>query len=226
MNTTAKTHEQYVQEVRRLTIDRALERATIGDDGASRLRNVKLLYGLGLRGGYRGVTVYGTWTNGHGPADCVEITAVGEESWLQLAGTTVHELAHVLTGSGSGHSEAWRDACGLLGLRRAKAAGMRYSLAALDPVLRARVYALAQTLADGSPTFLQVASAIVARTPRPCSAGYGTRGGTSRGTGSGSRLLKVSCSTCGYVARVTRTWLTDKGAPHCGIIEHGRMTED
>lgn len=224
MMSTTQSHEQYIQGVRSLMIARAVERRTLDQTAADNLRNVKLVYGLGLRGGYRGVTVYGSWSNGHGPADCVEIAAVGEESWLQLAGTTIHELAHVLAGIGSGHSESWRDACGLLGLRRAKAAGMRYSLAALDPILRAQVYALAQSLTDGSPSFMSGIGPRITIS-RPCAAGYGTRGGTSRGTGSGSRLLKATCSTCGYVVRVTRTWL-EKGAPYCGTdLEHGRMVE-
>lgn len=39
-----------------------------------------------------------------------------------------------------------------------------------------------------------------------------------------SRLLKVSCPTCGYVARVSRKWLNDMGPPHCP--KHGPMTLD
>lgn len=38
-----------------------------------------------------------------------------------------------------------------------------------------------------------------------------------------TRLLKVTCSECGYNARVTQKWL-DKGAPHCP--EHGPMVAD
>jgi hypothetical protein len=226
MMASKSTHEQYVHGVRDLVIARALERTSIDPDTAARLRDVKLMYGLGLSGGYRGVTVYSTWANGHGPTDCVEIAATGEESWLQLACTTTHEYAHVLAGQGSGHSETWKVACERLGLRRAKAAGMRYTLAALDPILRERVYALARSLGDGSPAFMTAVPFMRTMAPRPCSAGYGTRGGTSRGVGSGSRLLKVTCLQCGYVARVTRTWIVEKGAPYCGIIEHGRMVEE
>lgn len=226
MKATVHTHETYVQAVRDLAIARGLESGRITDEQASQLRAVKLVYGLGLRGGYRGVTTYGTWQNGGPvPTDAVEITATGEENWLQLACTTVHELAHVLGGHGAGHSDAWKGLCDRLGLRRAKAAGMRYSLAALDPTLRERVYALAATVKDGGPTFMQALTPIrMPATPRPCSAGIGTRGGTSRGAGSGSRLLKVQCDTCGYVVRVTRSWL-DKGAPLCGAEQgaHGPM---
>jgi hypothetical protein len=38
---------------------------------------------------------------------------------------------------------------------------------------------------------------------RPCSAGVGTKGGKSRGAGSGSRLRKFTCG-CGVIARVGR----------------------
>jgi len=52
---------------------------------------------------------------------------------------------------------------------------------------------------------------------------HGTRGGKSKGPGSGSRLNKVCCETCGYTARVSRKWL-DVGAPHCP--DHGAMQEE
>lgn len=38
-----------------------------------------------------------------------------------------------------------------------------------------------------------------------------------------TRLMKVECSDCGYVARVTRKWIEDVGAPYCGVRSHGRM---
>ena len=37
----------------------------------------------------------------------------------------------------------------------------------------------------------------------------------SKGEKPGSRLIKVACPKCGYVARVTRKWLDDIGAPIC-----------
>ncbi|HCF6730452.1 TPA: hypothetical protein NII60_000284 [Pseudomonas aeruginosa] len=37
-----------------------------------------------------------------------------------------------------------------------------------------------------------------------------------------TRLKKVECSECGYVARVTQKWLDKSGPPHCP--EHGEMT--
>ena len=37
-----------------------------------------------------------------------------------------------------------------------------------------------------------------------------------------TRLLKVLCKECGYVARVSRKWLDEVGEPHCP--KHGAMT--
>ena len=36
-----------------------------------------------------------------------------------------------------------------------------------------------------------------------------------------TRMVKSTCATCGYVARTTRKWINDVGAPHCPA--HGEM---
>ncbi len=38
---------------------------------------------------------------------------------------------------------------------------------------------------------------------------------TGKGEKKGSRLLKVQCPKCGYVARVTRKWIDEAGPPIC-----------
>lgn len=43
----------------------------------------------------------------------------------------------------------------------------------------------------------------------------------SKSGGQTSRMKKVSCQKCGYVARVSRKWLDDLGPPHCP--KHGAM---
>src|SRR5690606_14129724 len=102
--------------------------------------------------GLRGVTYFGRWDAGDGsdPIPFVEICASGEENDIQLAGTTIHELAHVLAGFEAGHGKEWRKACELLGLRRAKAAGNIYNLVQFAPDVRMQVATL-KSPTDGKP---------------------------------------------------------------------------
>ena len=192
------THEEFIHGVRDLAVARLPE----GPD-RTRLENAKLVYGLGLGSpGVRGMTVFGTWKNGEPEHhDSIEICACGEEGPTQLAGTTIHELAHCLAGSKAGHGKAWKDACEVLGLRCAKAAGHRYHMANFAPALRAGIARMGTK--DGAPVFglAGLFGALVPFRPRPCSMGIGTRGGKSRGKGSGSRLRKWVCG-CGVIARV------------------------
>lgn len=183
------THEQYISAIRDAVLTR------LGDhDRARILRRVKMVYGAGLGlGGGRGVTIYGRWDDGD-RLDLVEVCAMGEQSDVQLAGTVVHELGHVIAGHGAGHDKAWKQACHLLGLTTAEASGQDYTPDAFAADLWAAVQSIprpndgkpvtAWTLSPGLPT---------AKLPRPCSQGVGTRGGKSRGPGSGSRLRLYEC---------------------------------
>src|SRR5262245_57075586 len=116
----AVTHEAYVHAVRAIAVERIAEQAT-----RERLLAAKLVYGTG-DGRYRGICYYRAWRNGT-EHDLIEVAATGEESPVQLAGTTVHETAHVLAGPGAGHGAAWRTACRALGLAHAEAAGQAYA---------------------------------------------------------------------------------------------------
>ncbi|MGH2719764.1 MAG: hypothetical protein ACRDJU_14470 [Actinomycetota bacterium] len=137
---------------------------------------------------------YGAWKAGDGAVEVVEVAATGEESLVQVAGTTIHELGHVLAGMGVGHGKGWKQACERLGLRCALAAGQGYVLAAIAPEIRAEVVRLVDGLVDGRPAFLAAISPIrVAPKTKPCPAGVGVRGGLSRGAGSGSRLRLWVC---------------------------------
>ena len=189
-----RTHEEYLHRTREAVIARAIELDTVTADEAAKLEHAKLVYGVG-NGSYRGVCHYDAWENGVGRVDVVEIAATAEESWVQLAGTTIHELGHVLAGWGSGHGSAWKAAARKLGLRAVEAAGQQYHLAAIDPKVREQVYALANDLGDGKPEFRTYGLGVgtLRVTVRPCSAGIGTRGGKSRGKGSGSRLRLYEC---------------------------------
>lgn len=47
---------------------------------------------------------------------------------------------------------------------------------------------------------------------------------TDKAPGQTSRMIKVSCPECGYVARVSRKWLAEVGPPHCP--DHGPMVPE
>lgn len=191
------THEQFIQAVREIACRRlnAEDRAAVMD--------AKLVYGAGSKA-TRGVTYFGCWKNGHDHA-FAEICAFGEDSPIQVAGTTLHELGHVLAGIGHGHGKGWLEACNKLGLLYVRAAGTKYSLACFAADIRDAIAALPQPT-DGRPQpfggFGPNGMPLQLKL-RPCTAGVGTKGGKSRGTGSGSRLRKFVCG-CGVIARVAR----------------------
>lgn len=180
------THEEFVHAVRAIAVGRlasAMERA--------RLLGAKLVYGGGPAG-IRGLCYYGAWTNGE-KHDFIEITALGEESYVQLAGTTIHELGHCLAGHSAGHGKAWKDACALLGLNAVQAGGQAYCSEHFAADVWAAIEALPHP-SDGRPSFNTGSGAPgQVRKPRPCPLGIGTRGGRSRGLGSGSRMRLYVC---------------------------------
>jgi hypothetical protein len=183
------THETYISMVRQIVVKRLDNQQDV-----SKLLAVKLMYGVG-DGRARGITRFNTWNcplpvNGDkvDPIDTIEICATGEENWTQLAGTTIHELGHVLAGNGAGHSKLWHKACGLLGLRAIKMAGTDYKLAMFAPDIREQIAGLTNPL-DGKPAFFGGGSRLGV-----CTAGK------SRGKGSGSRLRLYMCG-CGTKVR-------------------------
>lgn len=189
----SQTHEMFVQAVR----NAAVANGTVSGSEATRLMGAKLTYGMGT-GSYRGITVFQAWQNGNvSKDDFVEIAASGEESAVQLAGTTVHELGHILAGPSAGHGKDWRAACTRLGLIDPEASGQEYKLGDFDPVLWSDIAKLADPN-DGKPVFTHLGVAgyggVGRSTFKPCPLGVGTRGGKSRGKGSGSRLRLWVCS--------------------------------
>jgi hypothetical protein len=189
------------------------------DDPAhrARLADAKLVYGAGHATGARGVTFYGAWANGTPGHDFLEVCAAGEETTVQVAGTTIHELGHCLAGNTAGHGAEWKAACKVLGLIHAEAAGQSYAPEHFAANVWAAIAAL-PTPDDGRPTFAahRPGPGMIARpaTPRPCPLGVGTRGGRSRGAGSGSRLRLWLCE-CGVKARVASD-VFDATCNRCG----------
>jgi hypothetical protein len=176
-----QTHLNYVKQVAGLARDR------LPADEQSKL-DAQLSYSLG-RPGLRGVTYYSQWQNGGtDPVPFIEVCALGEENDIQLAATTIHELGHVLAGHGAGHGPDWKQACDRLGLRRAKM-HQSYRMAQFEPSLRAQIAALISPT-DGKP--IGNRAGLIGAAGR-CPAGLGTRGGKSRGAGSGSRMRKFTC---------------------------------
>lgn len=200
------THEQFVQGVRDIV-------AAFTSDAAVRTKilGIKLTYGAAER--TRGTTYFNQWhsTAKGARVDFACISAWGQVSVIQLAGTTIHELAHVVAGSKAGHGKDWLTAAESLGLRRIKAAGTAYSWANFTPSIREAIYNLGEPT-DGVPTFQRDpgddAAAAGAATGGKyalyraiaCSHGWGSRGGKSRGAGSGSRMRKYVCE-CGQIIR-------------------------
>lgn len=202
MKGAATTHEAFLHAVREVLIARAHKTGSITPAECERIAHTKLIYGMG-RPGVRGVCYFQQWENGVGTVDVVEMAAATEENWVQLLGTEVHELAHVLAGPLAGHGPVWKDYGQRLGFRLApEAAGQQYRLAQFPTELREQAHRLAQFVADGKPARWAAGwlSTAGTATVRPCSAGVGTRGGTSRGKGAGSRYRLWACP-CGTKVR-------------------------
>jgi hypothetical protein len=184
-------HEEFIQGVRQLVC----QARHLDTEVSSKVLNSKLTYGLGDPG-TRGVTYFSAWQCGEKHVDFIGINATSEESVVQLAGTTIHELAHVVAGPSAGHGIAWKESCKLLGLMQAEAAGQAYIPEHFDMDLWERIKAFGQPQ-DGNPAFSKVGGlpfvGLPTAKPKPCPLGIGTRGGQSRGVGSGSRMRLYHC---------------------------------
>lgn len=215
----AISHEAYIGALRDAAVTSAFERGRLTEAERDQLAHTRLMYGVG-QSGVRGACYYRSWKNGVGDVDVIEIGAITQESFVQVTGTVLHELAHVLAGPAAGHDTSWKDACVRLGFsKRPEAAGQVYHLSLFSPVIRGVAYALMADIRDGSPAFARGLGFFGFAAPlrsRPCSAGFGTRGGTSRGKGSGSRLRLWECA-CAKPIKVRIA--SDSFAAHCDLCE-------
>lgn len=203
----ALTHEAFCHAVRDLAVSRLTDDAPKG-----RLLAAKLVYGVGA-GHYRGICYFQAWENGT-QHDLIEIAATGEESALQLAGTTIHETGHVLAGPGAGHGQEWKDACFALGLRNVQAAGQVYQHDAFAPDVLARVQGLGEPN-DGRPAFATLHNpgspftGLPVFKPGACPMGRGTRGGRMVQT------ARLRLWECGCVKPVKVRVASDAFQAHC-----------
>ena len=180
-----QTHETFINQVRELVIGFQNDEQLI-----EKLEHVKLCYG-GTAHNVRGTTIYDQWDNSKGKVEMVVLNPRCESSWSQLAGTTVHELGHVMAGHGCGHNAEWKASCVLLGLQNVKASGQEYNSEDFNPAFWLKLLMIPKPT-DGKP--LNGANGgSGGGLPVPCSHGIGSRGGKSRGKNSGSRMKKYTC---------------------------------
>lgn len=105
-----------------------------------------------------------------------------------ILGTIIHELCHTIAGVKAAHKKPFIEVM--------RAVGM------LKPFTQSIVGDDLRPVLDGIVTKLG---------PYP----HAALGIKKKDGQKGSRLLKVECPGCGYVARVTRKWLNEAGAPIC-----------
>jgi hypothetical protein len=115
----------------------------------------------------------------------------------EVAAILAHELCHAAAGLKAGHGRAFRKVALAIGLE-----GPMTSTSA------------------GEGFIALVAPILAAAGPLP-HARLDLDGLTTKPKKQGSRLIKCECGECGYVVRVARKWIDEKGAPHCP--EHGAM---
>lgn len=108
------------------------------------------------------------------------------ESATRVLDVLIHELVHAIDDCKSGHKKGFADIATALGLT-----GKMTATVASDE-LKAELDALVKKIGD-----------------------YPHKALAYKGSGAGSRLLKVQCDDCGYTARITAKWLDEYDAPIC-----------
>jgi hypothetical protein len=114
---------------------------------------------------------------------------------VQIVGVLAHELGHATVGAGHGHGPVFK--------RCALAIGLMGPMRATTPS--------AEFVTWAEKLFKRIGpypSGFLTDTPKQ-----------------GARLLKCECNTCGYLARVTRKWISLAGPPVCPT-DGVRMTEE
>jgi hypothetical protein len=109
---------------------------------------------------------------------------------VAVLGTQLHEMIHAVVGLKEGHKGAFKQLAVKLGFEGPMTetpvgSDLKLKLAAIADKLGAYPHAKLEGRANSGP-------------PKQ-----------------GTRLIKCECGSCGYVARTTRKWLDDVGAPIC-----------
>lgn len=193
------THEQYVASM----VNVLLKQPGVTAEDRKAIELAKITYGGGEMG-VRGITWFDKWQHGTGAkapkGHFVGINATWQKTVIELAETVAHELGHVTAGKGTGHGPEWSAACARLGFVHARATddGKPLDWSWFTPECAKALKALPLPT-DGSPLAPAEGGLgpwgkpILKPVARPCGAGWGVRGGKSRGTGSKSRLLLWEC---------------------------------
>ena len=111
----------------------------------------------------------------------------------QVAEDLAHELVHAANGKACGHKGEFITVAKALGFTKP------WKQTPASPELAARLHAMADAVGPYPHATLD---------SKATEAGGGDKPG-------GTRLLKAECEECGYTVRVTKKWLSDKGAPIC-----------
>lgn len=128
--------------------------------------------------------------------------------------TLLHELIHAADDCVSGHRGQFAEAATRLGLL----APMTFTPA--TPKVQAELVLIAVELGDYPHGALH---------PQPAKVPVGatTNGGIKLHSGpskQGTRMIKVTCTTCGYTVRTTRRWL-EHGSPICPVDMESMVQE-
>ena len=192
-----RTHDAYIADVARLAIRH------VGRDSeeAAIIRSVRLAYGDGEHG-TMGITRFDMWKDAEGKSRhwCAVCATCQPDGAFLLAETVLHELGHAVAGRMAAHGDDWRKVCAKLGLIDAKATYSHGDKPAFSERMAAWLAALPEPN-EGKPTRGAPAPASGGGGPlgpivpviRPCGAGIGTKGGKSRGPGSGTRNVAHAC---------------------------------
>lgn len=112
---------------------------------------------------------------------------------VKVLGALTHNLVHVAVGVRTGHRAPFQHCAAAMGLAApwtATGESSAFKLGVAKPVLAA--------LGEVYP-HARLSAADVSTTSKK----------------QGTRLLKCSCTRCGYTVRTTMKWLVTSGAPHC-----------